>query len=193
MRLVIGFIVILATASVARAQPDSEEPPRPHVAAPEVQEERGFVGGGMGLGADIFLNGSFVLEGARKIPHQPLWVRGSAAAGGSLDVEGSGHYLRGLVGLETRACRSSGGVCGFVDLDAGFQGQTWHGNEPEDDEVHHGFVGGPAIGFDAGDEHVRYRFALELHGYRDDDRAMSTLRDDWVFAPGFTMTVAYRL
>ena len=189
MRLVVAFIVILATASVARAQPDSEEPPRPPAVTPAVQEERGFVGGGMGLGADIFLNGSFVLEGARKIPHQPLWVRGSAAAGGSLDVEGTGHYLRGLVGIETRACRSTGGVCGFIDLDAGYQGQTWHGNDPEDDELHHGFVAGPAIGFDAGDEHLRYRFALELHGYGENDQPMTT----WVFAPGLTMTVAYRL
>jgi len=169
MRLVVGFIVILATASVARAQPASE-----------VQEERGFVGGGMGLGADTFLNGSFVLEGARKIPHQPLWLRGSAAVGGSLDAEGSGNYLRGLVGLETRSCRSTGGVCGFIDLDAGYQAE---------DKLHHGVVAGPAVGFDAGDEHLRYRFALELHGYHDDDQPMST----WMLAPGFTMTVAYRL
>src|SRR5689334_5173083 len=95
----LAVIVVVALAGEAAAQPgatpivqDREEPPGPlpPPPMPAAHEEVGFVGGGLILGADQFLDAALVVEGGLKLASLPLWVRGLVAKGTSFDFEGGG-------------------------------------------------------------------------------------------------------
>lgn len=117
------------------------------------------------------------------------------STGGAMDFEGNGDYLRGLVGVETRGCSTAGGLCGFVDLDAGYQYQTWDNDEAMDRERHHGLILGPSFGLDAGGEHTRFRLALELRGYHHTGEYPNSTDTEanWQLSAGLVATVVYRL
>src|SRR4051812_13279233 len=84
------------------------------------QRTRGFAGGDVLLGVDVFMHGSVGLEGGLQLGTLPLWARASADAGGAFDFEGDGSFRRAMIGLEMLQC-SSPWVCLMLDASVGGQ------------------------------------------------------------------------
>lgn len=116
---------MLLIASTAGAQPGAtDEPPRtPTSPAPEARTERGYVAGGVLLGADHFIHGALTLDAGVRLGEAPVWLHLAGAKGSSMDFEGGGDFLRGLAGVETRSCIVFGAcfVVGF-ERDGGAAG-----------------------------------------------------------------------
>ncbi|HEU4726859.1 MAG TPA: hypothetical protein VFT22_03190 [Kofleriaceae bacterium] len=186
-------MAFLLVTSVARA--DDEPPPPPAPVAPIEPAPRGFAAGGLSLGGDHFINGAMFLEGGVALPGAVAWVHAVASLGGSLDFEGAGGYQRALGGVELRGCRHLG-TCAFLDLDLGYQHQTWNGDGPDDHETHQGLVLGPRIGFDAGGgAGVHVRGALEIYAYRREATSTTASGTSVVWERGgaLTLSLGYQL
>jgi hypothetical protein len=192
--------VLVGLVAEAAAQPgaapyasDLDTPALPAPAMPPPPPDTGFIGGGFLLGADHFINAALVVEGGLHLGGTPLWVRGLLAKGDSFDFEGGGGLTRGMIGVELRGC-SGVGLCGFAAVDAGYQTQTWNGQDPDDMTEHHdGLLIGPRIGIDAGGDKVRFRFAFEATRYHHHEEINGNSSTSWQGGGGFTMTLVYRL
>jgi hypothetical protein len=188
MRVLVCAIVV-ASGSPAVAEPDADEPVIPqHVTASH--EPVGFVGGGVSLGVSHLMDASLVMEAAAKLPGHDVWIRGTGSYGGSFDFEGGGLFLRGTVGVEGLSCGSAS-FCWLGSIDAGYQRETWTGDDDSDPmEKHYGFLGGVRGGFDAGGDTMRFRLAFALDAC---DRHSNVSAPSWDFGGGLTMTLAYRM
>jgi hypothetical protein len=192
--------VLCGLVTQAAAQPgatpythDLDEPVTPPAAVPAPHVETGFIGGGFTLGADHLMNAALVVEGGLRLGGTPLWVRGLFARGNSFDFEGGGSMTRGMIGVELRGC-SSQAFCGFAAIDAGYQQQTWNGDDPSDMVEHHdGLLVGPRIGLDTGGDNLRFRFAFEATRYDHHEEINGNSTTHWQGGGGFTMTLVYRL
>jgi len=189
----LGLVVIPFTAGVASAQPDREEPPRPPEPTVVENHERGFLAGGVDVGVmSSFFHGALVAEGGLKLGDAPLWLHATGRYGGAMDFEGKGGFRRLAGGIEARSCRRHG-ACLFVDLDAGYEWQTWDSID-DDLEHHHGPLVGPTVGIDTGGETVRFRLAVAVPYYRHTAEIPGLeTTTEWRFAPSLAATVAYRL
>jgi hypothetical protein len=180
--------VILLAASTVAAQPhDSDEPPRPPappVPAPRI--DRAFLGTGLMLGLDHFIDGAMLLEGGVRLGTWPVWAHAIGAAGGAMDFEGTGEFRRAVAGIEVRP----GAGAGFIDLDAGYQSQTWSDGDVMDDEHHHGPLLQARFGVDVGGENLRVRAALELGEYHRHSDVEPTA---WTRSFGAVLVLAYRM
>jgi hypothetical protein len=192
--------VLVGLVAEAAAQPgatpyaqDLDTPALPAPPMPPPPPDNFFIGGGFVLGADHFINAALAVEGGLRLGATPLWVRGLLAKGDSFDFEGGGGLTRGMIGVELRGC-SGPGFCGFAAVDAGYQTQTWNGQDPDDMTEHHdGLLIGPRIGLDAGGDRFRFRFAFEATRYHHHEEINGNSSTSWQGGGGFTMTVVYRL
>jgi hypothetical protein len=191
-RRVRSFIVgaiVWVSASPAFADGDADEPVIPQRVTAS-HEPSGFVGGGVSLGASHLMDASLVMEAAVRLPDHDVWIRGAGSYGGSFDFEGGGLFLRGTVGIEGLSCGSAS-LCWLGSIDAGYQRETWRGDDDSDPmEKHYGFLGGVRGGLDAGGDTVRFRLAVEVNAC---DRHSNVTAPSWDIGGGLTMTLAYRM
>jgi hypothetical protein len=187
-------LVLLAVllARSAAAQPGLEEPPPPPPpsAAPPAPVDRAYVSGGLLVTVDHFLNAAWMLDGGVRLGELPIAIHASGAKGGALDADNGGEFWRVMAGVELRssaAARPRGYA--FLDLDLGYQHQTWNPNDEIESEVHRGTLAGARVGYDGGGEHLRVRATFELYRYhREFVDEMTT----WDSGGGFTLAAGYR-
>ena len=155
-----------------------------------VAEHRGFLGGGILLASDQFVDAGFAAEGSVAIPKTPLSVFVLGSLGSASDIGGRGEFARVAGGLEASTCRSTR-TCVFAGLEVGFQRQTWH---DEDDDLmvehHRGVLVGPRFGFETGGQAVRFRMSLDLLQYRHQSSVDDTR---WQGSSGITLAVIRRI
>jgi hypothetical protein len=192
VRVAIG--IAWASASVATAQPAAAPPPYP-VYAPSVYQPSppppppvGFVGVGLTVTGDRYLNGAYLLEGGLKIPQVPLWGRGLAGRGGSIESDWGGDFTKLMLGVEARTCTRSYGACAFVGVDVGYQEQLVTGNS--DEHFHEGWVVGTRWGGSVGGR-IRFRPAVDVYWYRDEDVSDPEDGVRWRRGCGITLAVVY--
>ena len=163
--------ILLALTSVAGAQPSLTPPTGPVPAAPAAAPEpdRFAVGMGVVAGASEARNwiyGAWTLEAGVLILQGPVDLRLRALMnilGGTARDSGTGDFRRFGAGVEVRTCRAEGGLCGFADVDLGYQGLTMY----EDQsgmlvQADRGLFVGPRFGLDLGGK-IRLRLALEIY------------------------------
>jgi len=172
---VLRFVIpiVLALTSVAAAQPSLTPTTSPVPAAPapaaSPEPDRFAVGMGVVAGASEARNwiyGAWTLEAGVLILQGPVDLRLRALMnilGGTARDSGTGDFRRFGAGLEVRTCRDGGGLCGFADVDLGYQGLTMY----EDQsgmlvQADRGLFVGPRFGLDVGGQ-VRFRLALEIY------------------------------
>jgi len=174
--------------------PPVAPPPASDPAAEPAEPERGYIGFGPSITGDSLINFALVLDGGVKLSDLPLWARGTAAFGEAVDISGEGAFGRAAIGVEGRACISEG-VCGFLDLEAGYQTQHWEPTEYRTErtsEHHHGWVVAGRAGVDLGGEHVRLRIGIELSRYRDTFHDVGT-PITWIDGGGVSLALVYRI
>ena len=128
--------------------------------------DRGFVGGGYEVLMDAADSGAGLgyVEGAYRLPESALSLHG-LVAGGTHDDGGSdshGPVFHARVGLELDSCMDDRMVCEFIGFDIGYQlsRATSRDTGMTTDTSHDLALG--RIGFDAGNNILRYRMALEI-------------------------------
>ena len=138
LRLLTCLPVLLA-ARLAAAQPGVEDPPPPPAPpAPQPYVEKMFLHGGALITVDHFLNAAWFADAGLRLGDLPMAIHSSIAKGGSLDADNGGDFWRWTAGVEARSGRMGWGYT-FVDLDIGYQHQTWGSRPLEDEfEVHRG-------------------------------------------------------
>ena len=184
----LGMLLVASTASAQPGVTDEPAPP-PATPTPEVRTDRGYVAGGVLLGADHFIHGALTLEAGVRLGDAPVWLHVAGAKGSSMDFEGGGDFLRGLAGIETRSCIVLG-ACFVLGVDAGTQRATWSGDDFDDEEHHRGTVLAARIGIDAGGDRVRFRGGMEVLRVHNSSNVTET---EWTGGIGFTLGLAYRL
>jgi len=185
----LACLTLVLLARVAAAQPGLEEPPTP---PPPVTKpppvDRAYVTGGLLLTVDHFLNAAWLLDGGVRLADLPIAIHANAAKGGSLDADNGGDFWRLMAGVELRSSMTPGGYA-FLDLDLGYQHQTWNPHDDFEAEEHRGALAGARIGYDTGGEHIRVRATFELYKYhREFVDEMTT----WDTGGGFTLAAGYR-
>ena len=117
------------------------------------------------VGAAVPIAGFNLMRGIEAGYHlstSPFWVRGVAATGTGEDDQGSGTNRFARAGLEARTCTQSGVACFVAATDVGYQSGSWQkSDDPAQHEAVQAVVVTPRIGLDLGDEHVRFRLAIE--------------------------------
>lgn len=153
-------------------------------------EHRGFLGGGILLASDQFVDAGFAVEASVALPRTPLSVFVLGSLGSASDLGGRGEFARVAGGLEASTCRSRR-TCVFAGLEVGFQRQTWN-NEDNDlmAEQHRGVLVGPRFGFEMGGHAVRFRMSLDLLQYRHQSSVDDTR---WQPSSGITMAIVRRI
>ena len=190
----IRFVVCLSLflPHLAAAQPGLEDPPAPPPPpATPAFVDHAYVAGGTLLTVDHFLNAAWMVDGGVRLGDLPLAIHASAATGGSLDADNGGDFWRVTAGIEARSHAMGYGYT-FLDLDLGYQHQTWGDPDPvaNEFEVHRGGLAIARVGYDVGGDHVRFRAAFELYKYhREFVDEMTT----WDTGGGFTLGLAYRI
>jgi len=186
------IVSVLAIARVAGAQPGVEDPPPPPAApAPQPYVEKMFIHGGVLITVDHFLNAAYFADAGLRLGDLPLAVHASIAKGGSLDADNGGDFYRWTAGVEARSGLIGWGYT-FVDLDLGYQHQTWGEPDPIADEfeVHRGGLAIARVGYDGGGDHIRVRATFELYKYhREFVEPMTT---SWDTGGGITLSFGYR-
>jgi hypothetical protein len=183
------LVLLVSLGRVAAAQPGLEEPPAPPPPpAPPAFIDHAYVNGGLMFTVDHFLNAAWLVDGGVRLGDLPIAIHASAATGGSLDADNGGDFWRFMAGVELRSSAGARGYT-FLDLDLGYQHQTWNPHDEFEAEVHRGSLACARIGYDGGGEHIRVRAAFELYKYhREFVDEMTT----WDTGGGFTLAAGYR-
>lgn len=165
----IVVVVVVAMASVARAQPALTPPIAPAAEAPAqfYAETGAAVGVGIGIYAAWVAELGYRPGGGSLSIHATV-QSGSVPLFGAFDehVTSSG-YLALRSGVDERGCAVGGVWCGFVGIDLGYLHQyaTTSGDEHRDERV---AVVVPHVGFDVGGRRVRLRVGFEAaRGWQD--------------------------
>jgi hypothetical protein len=188
MKRIFALPFLLLT-SVAGAQPGLEEPPAPP--PPPAQPsfvEHVYVNVGVLVTVDHFLNAAWLVDTGVRLADLPFSVHASGATGGSLDADNGGDFWRVTAGIEARSSRAPYGYA-FVDLDLGYQHQTWAPNDPFEAEQHRGGLAIARVGYDGGGERIRVRATFELYKYH---REFVDQMTTWDTGGGFTVMAGYR-
>jgi hypothetical protein len=182
-------LTLVLLARVAAAQPGVEDPPPPPApAAPPQHVDPAYITGGILMTVDHLLNAAWLLDGGVRLGDLPIAIHASAAKGGSLDADNAGDFWRLMAGVELRSSAGEGNY-GFLDLDLGYQHQTWNPHDEFEAEEHRGALAAARVGYDAGGEHIRVRATFELYKYhREFVDEMTT----WDTGGGFTLAAGYR-
>jgi hypothetical protein len=163
--------IVLALASAAGAQTAPPPPPSPPPAATAPRAERYGIGLGLVLGGGgprSWRYGAWTLEAGVAILREPVRVRVRGftnLAGGTLESDGSGEFKRYGGGVEVRYCTASDGLCGFADVDAGYQALTLEDDAGRLVRADRGLLVGPRLGIEAGGA-LRFRAAVEVYRQR---------------------------
>jgi hypothetical protein len=186
-----GFALGLGLTSVVGAQPGATPPTSPEPIAPAAapvtpaapvapaapmaappepapRPERFMVGLGLLVGGSDkrgWLYGAVTIEAGVTILPAPVHVRVRGFAnltGGTVESDWGGDFARYGGGFEARLCAATGPLCGFVDLDAGYQKLTLYDNYGDLARADRGLLIGPRIGADVGGL-IRFRIAVELY------------------------------
>jgi hypothetical protein len=150
-----------------------------------------FIHAGPLVTVDHFLNAAWFADAGLRLGDLPMAVHASIATGGSLDADNGGDFYRWTAGVEARSARA--GSYAFLDLDLGYQHQTW--GDPADAEVgeyeiHRGALAIGRVGYDTGGEHIRVRAAFELYSY--DREFVGEMSQAWQTGGGFSLALGYR-
>lgn len=151
--------------------------------------DHAYLVGGVTSSVDHFLNVAYAFDGGVRVGDLPIAVHATGAKGGSLDADNGGDFWRLTAGVEGRTYLASGSY-GFIDVDAGYQHQTWSPNDLCEAEEHRGSLVGARVGFDGGGEHARYRLAAEAYRYH---REFVDHGTTWNTGVGLIALVGYRL
>lgn len=159
MRRFIVFIVAISSAT-AYADEDSLVRTDPRTT------DRGFVAGGFEMLMDAADSGAGLgyVEGAYRLPQTSLLIHGLAAGGTSTDGgnDTKGTVFQARAGLELDTCSDGRGACGFLGFDVGYQLSNVKSLDTGmTTDTSRGFGIG-RIGFDAGNDILRWRMALEI-------------------------------
>jgi hypothetical protein len=152
-----GLVLLVLSVSTANAQPE-DAPADPTPLDPAPRAERFAFGLGLAVGVgDNEAYGAFVLEAGIAILDEPvrLRVRAFANLGNALMGQSDGGFARMGAGMEARLCSELGRLCGFADLDLGYQAFNIS-------RANSRGVGGTRLGFEVGGE-FRFRVALDVY------------------------------
>jgi hypothetical protein len=154
-----------------------------------------LVAAGIVIDTDRFANGALTLEGALRLPVQPLWVHASGAWGGTVDLfEGSGPFRRGMAGLELEGpCRTeyenpAMWSCLLLGLDAGYESS--HVNFRDD--VTDYTDAGPVIVARLGLSGVYHHLAIRGDFHFVEHREHGPVDAGWQYGLGVALAVGYR-
>jgi hypothetical protein len=184
----IACLTLVLLARTAAAQPGLEDPPPPPPPPQPQFVDHAYVTAGVMVTVDHFLNAAWLLDGGVRLGDLPIAIHANAAKGGSLDADNGGDFWRFMAGVEVRSSAGEHGYT-FLDLDLGYQHQTWNPHDEFESEIHRGPLAGARIGYDGGGEHIRVRATFELYQYH---REFVDEMKTWDAGGGFTLAAGYR-
>lgn len=161
MKVLACLACLVATTSIAAAQPPSLTAPAP-APAPE-PETQSYVAAGATYGGERGLYIAGTVEAGHRLGRSPLWVRGMIVTGRDYGFDeptfGPGSILQARAGLEARGCLFAGAACAVagVDVAASYEHYMAEYDQADSTEV----MPIARVGLDLGTS-LRVRPAVEL-------------------------------